>query len=209
MKKLSAFLLSLAIASPGLSQEDEGYYDFKKMTIEKVVAKAGNSRILTINLPACTVDGKCDDFPQKVLFNCATTDVYSLGFAPLNSIGQPRLNDFFERSDNLIPGIPKFKTACSRKPEFDRVHVWVSEDNRLEGYLLISDTLKKNKNIVTVWIETKKFEKVLSRFFTDTKPEDIKDWMYTFEPKSNSPSTKIHWKYDCANRTSSTLTEIT
>lgn len=209
MKKsilLSAVLFNLSVAAA----DQDYYYDFKNLAIEQVIAKVGDSRIIRIKLPMCTNGdpNSCTDFSQKILFNCSSNKIYSLGYFATDQSGMPDITDDFNYDPELLPAIPAVKRSCKSKPELARAYVLVSSTSDLEGYFLISDTLKNEKGILSAWIETRQFQRTLNPFFADRPSEKIKSWMYSKTPKPDSEYSKFNWRFDCNARTTNIISTV-
>lgn len=125
-----------------------------------------------------------------------------------NVPSNPDISDFFDRDENLDLLAPKLKASCSEKPLLKRASIYLAESQNMEGYFLVSDTIKKNGNIISAWIETKQFEKKLSDDHVGTPAAEIQDWMYSYVEKQKAYSSKFNWKLNCENSTTANLTSI-
>jgi len=210
LKQLLLVFTTLLFNSTSFAQNEQTYYDYKNVVILKTMAKVGASTVFFLKVPICSKDPEqpCFDFFQKVLFNCSTNQIFYTGHSYLSANGDPQLLDYFEESAELNAIIPKLKSSCSKKPEHKRIYLWVAQNNSLEGYFLISDTLKKEKNIVTAWIETRQFEKILNNNFKYLSQDYIKYLIYSTFLKNDSEYSKINWKFNCKEQTSAAISSI-
>jgi hypothetical protein len=208
MKKLLAGLLCSLIFGTSFSQDTKYYWDYEGASISSVMAKAGNSRIVIYDLPRCKSPDLCVQIKSKLLFNCSSSKVYSLGLLISDDLGKPSIEEFFDRDERLDLLIPKLKHTCSAKPTLKRASVFIAENQSLEGYFLVSDTVKKEGKVISAWIETKQFEKKLPDEYLSTPSSEIEEWMYSTVQKEKSYSSKFNWKINCENSSTAVVTSI-
>ncbi|WP_275270700.1 surface-adhesin E family protein [Limnobacter sp. P1] len=196
LKKTIIFLLSLFISQQVIA-EKKMFFD--KTVVERVLANAGNSKILIINIPICPVteEASCKPFYWKSIFNCSNKNFYLLGPIDADILTEPNANDFFDKDIRFSESLDQFRSSCTQQPVNDRMHIFLGNNSSDQGYFLISDTLKKENGNLYAWIEMRHFENTIIPSYSEVRKEDRKDWMYKLTEKSNSRYSKTFHKINC------------
>lgn len=204
LKNTVFFLLSLMVFTQVIAEEK---MYFEKTTVEKVIANAGNSKILIINIPICPVtdQASCTPFYWKSLFNCSNNNTYLLGPIDADILMAPNANDFFDKDIRFSESLNQFRSSCTQQPQSDRTHIFLGISPMDQGYFLISDTLKREHGNIYAWIEMRYFEKTLMKSYLKKKQKDKKEWMYQLTEKNDSKYSKTFHKFNCYENKSALL----